>query len=267
MSTHASAENKPLNQRYAGRTAIVSGAASGIGLAITERLLAEGAFVCATDINKQALADLQHKNLVTFAGDISHPNTTDQVVKLAQALNGGAIDALFNNAGISSISPAEDFEFENWRRVMDVNLDGAFRLAQAAGRIMIRQGKGAILNTASPAGIAGIPHSIAYVASKHAIVGVTKALAVEWGKYGVRVNAICPGLTETGMNAAFRENHPDRWAKREEINPMRRGGTQDEQAATALFLNSDEASYTNGQIAVIDGGQDSLFSGYAVAFR
>lgn len=267
MSTQDSAELPALPRRYEGRTAVVSGAASGIGLAITQRLLREGATVCATDINDAALRDMQAENLVTVAGDISDPMTTDRVIELAQSLNGGAIHALFNNAGISSISPAEDFEFSNWRRVMDVNLDAAFRLAQAAGRLMIAQGSGAILNTASPAGIAGIPNSIAYVASKHAIVGLTRALAVEWGKYGVRVNAICPGLTETGMNATLREEHPERWAQRESINPLRRGATQDEQAATALFLNSDEASYTNGQIAVVDGGQDAMFSGYAVAFR
>lgn len=256
-----------LPQRYQGKIAVVSGAASGIGRAITDRLLAEGAIVCATDLNAEALDGMAQDRLFTIAGDISDPQTVEDLVELARDTGRGVIHALFNNAGMSSSSPAEDFAFENWRRVMDVNLDAAFRLAQGVGRVMISQGKGAILNTASPAGIAGIPNSIAYVASKHALVGVTRALAVEWAKYGVRVNAICPGLTESGLNEQLRRETPERWARREEINPMRRGGLQNEQAATALFLNSDEASYTNGQIAVVDGGQDALFSGYAVAFR
>jgi NAD(P)-dependent dehydrogenase (short-subunit alcohol dehydrogenase family) len=264
--THQTKANEAV-QRYEGKTAVVTGAASGIGRAITQRLLEEGAQVCATDINAEGLKTMRHERLLNVPGDISDPRTIATVVTQAQHLGNGEIHALFNNAGISAISPAEDFEFDAWRRVMDINLDAAFRMAQGVGRIMIKQGHGAILNTASPAGIAGIPNSIAYVASKHALVGVTRALAVEWGKLGLRVNAICPGLTESGLNEQLRQEHPERWAQREQINPMRRGGQQHEQAATALFLNSDEASYTNGQIAVIDGGQDALFSGYAVAFR
>lgn len=253
--------------RYSGRTAIVSGAASGIGLAITKRLLREGATVLATDIDEAGLGALRHENLTTYTADISNPSTAPKLVELAQEMTGGAIHALFNNAGVSSIAPAEDFSFSSWRRVMDINLDGAFLLAQAVGRAMINLRQGAILNTASPAGISGIPNSIAYVASKHALVGITRALAVEWGKYGVRVNAICPGLTGTGMNAKFREEHMERWTQREVVNPLRRSGTPEDQAATALFLNSDESAYTTGQIVVIDGGQSTLNSGYAVPFR
>lgn len=253
--------------RYAGRTALVSGAASGIGRAITEQLLAEDAQVIATDIDSAALAGLSHANLVTHAGDITDAGTIAALVALINSEAQGQIHALFNNAGVSVISPAASFAFSDWRRVMDINLDATFRLAQAVGQIMIAQGYGAILNTASPAGVAGIPNSIAYVASKHALVGLTRGLAVEWGPHGVRVNAMCPGLTESGMNAAFREEHPERWLNREAINPLRRGATAGEQAATALFLNSDDASYTNGQISVVDGGQDALYSGYAVTFR
>jgi NAD(P)-dependent dehydrogenase (short-subunit alcohol dehydrogenase family) len=205
--------------------------------------------------------------LVTVAGDITDSGTVRSLVERAREIGGGEIHTLFNNAGVSVISPAESFELDDWRRVLDINLDATFRLAQAVGRIMIAQGYGTILNTASPAGIAGIQNSIAYVASKHAVVGLTRGLAVEWGPHGIRVNAICPGLTETGMNSAFREQYPERWDERKAINPLRRGATPEEQAATALFLNSDEASYTTGQIAVIDGGQDALYSGYAVAFR
>lgn len=255
------------NGRYHQRVALVSGAGSGIGLAMTERLLAEGALVCATDINTTALEGLDHGNLAIVNGDITDGNTVNRAVARARELADGGIDALFNNAGISASAPAAEVSFAQWRKVMDVNLDAAFRLAQAAGQVMIERGHGAILNTASPAGIAGITNSIAYVASKHAIIGLTRGLAVEWGPLGVRVNAICPGLTETGMNETFRTEHPQRWASREKINPLRRAGHVQEQAATALFLNSTDASYTTGQIAVVDGGQDALYSGYTVAFR
>ena len=253
--------------RYEGRVAVVTGAASGIGKAIAEQLSAEGAIVLASDLNAEGLGELQGANIHIVAADIADPATAGQLVEAATAVGAGRIDALFNNAGISVIGPAETFAIEDWRRVMNINLDAAFRVAIAVGQVMIEQRGGAILNTASPAGMFGIPNSIAYVVSKHGLVGLTRGLAVEWGQYGIRVNAICPGLTATGMNTQLRAERPDRWSEREARTPLGRGGVPSDQAATALFLNSVEAAYTTGQVAEVDGGQHALYSGYTVAFR
>lgn len=253
--------------RYEGRTAIITGAGSGIGKAIAEQLHDEGATVIANDLHMETLAQLSGARIHPVAADIADPGTAELLVATAVKKGSGRIDALFNNAGISVIGAAETFAEDDWNRVMDVNLNSAFRLAIAVGRIMIGQGGGAILNTASVAGIFGIPRSVAYVVSKHGVIGLTRALAVEWGQYGIRVNALCPGFTATGMNTQLREDHPKRWSGREAGSPLGRAGLPEEQAATALFLNSDEASYTTGQIAVVDGGQHSLYSGYAVPFR
>lgn len=257
----------PGRRRYEGKVAIVTGAASGIGKAIAEQLSAEGAIVVANDLHPHALESVHGNQIHSVAADISDQATPDLLVAEALSVGTGRIDALFNNAGISVHGPAEDFDMADWRRVMDVNLDSAFLLSVAAGRIMIAQKGGAILNTASPAGIFGIPNSIAYVVSKHGLVGLTRGLAVEWGQYGVRVNAIAPGLTSTGMNTALRAEKPERWSGREANTPLRRGGEPSDQAAMALFLNSDEASYISGLIAPVDGGQHALFSGQAIPFR
>lgn len=254
--------------RYADKVAIVTGAGAGIGHAITRRLLAEGAFVVANDRDATSLAALESEHidgrLVTAHGDVSDPALPQHLVDLALSRGTGRLDALFNHAGVGSATGALDLTEAEWSKVMSINVDSVFRLAQAAGRVMVAQGSGAILNTASIAGTHGLPGRLAYVASKHAVVGITRALAVEWGEHGIRVNALCPGLTETVMSQRLREDHPDYWAARESIVPLRRAGTPEEQAATALFLNSDDAAYVSGLIAEIDGGAHTLHSGYTV---
>jgi NAD(P)-dependent dehydrogenase (short-subunit alcohol dehydrogenase family) len=252
-------------RRYEGRVAIVTGAASGIGRAIVEGLLAEGAFVVANDLNAEALESLADERLVTVAGDVSDPTTPSRLTEAALSLGQGRIHALFNNAGIGSSTPSLDLDPAEWRRVMDINVDAVFRLSVAVGRVMIDQGGGAILNTSSVAGTNGLPGRVAYVTSKHAVVGLTRALAVEWGVHGIRVNAICPGLTETGMSEWLRKEAPEYWAAREAVVPLRRAGAASEQAAVALFLCSDDASYISGLIAEVDGGTHALYAGYTVS--
>jgi NAD(P)-dependent dehydrogenase (short-subunit alcohol dehydrogenase family) len=269
MIRPAAAGTSTHRRRYDGKVALVTGAGSGIGLAITRQLLAEGAWVLANDIDRQALdaltAEAPSERIVTVAGDVSAPDLPQQLVDAALTAGGGRLDALFNHAGVGSARPALDLDDREWRRVMDVNVDAVYRLAVAAGRVMVDQGGGAILNTASIAGTHGLPGRLAYVASKHAVVGITRGLAVEWGQYGVRVNALCPGLTETAMSQRLREESPQYWEAREALVPLRRAGLADEQAATALFLNSDDAGYVSGLVAEVDGAAHALHSGYTVS--
>jgi NAD(P)-dependent dehydrogenase (short-subunit alcohol dehydrogenase family) len=230
------------------------------------RLLDEGCAVVANDLDGNRLAELgTAERLRTLSADVCAPDAPERLVDAALHLGNGRIDALFNNAGIGSATPSLQMQTAEWRRVMDVNVDAAFHLAAAVGRVMVDQGGGAILNTASVAGTHGLPHRAAYVVSKHAVVGMTRALAVEWGPHGVRVNAICPGLTESGMSDQLKRTRPEYWAAREAIVPLRRAGRADEQAALAAYLCSDDASYVSGLIAEVDGGTHALYAGYAVS--
>ncbi|PWJ02444.1 hypothetical protein DKG34_38510 [Streptomyces sp. NWU49] len=251
-------------KRYTGKVAVVTGAASGIGRAIVEGLLAEGAMVVANDVSAGPLTELQGDQVVTVAADVREPGAAQQLADAARGLGDGRIDVLFNNAGISRARPAAEVDDATWSHVMGVNNDAAFHVATAVGRVMIEQGHGAVLNTASVAGTHGLPGNVPYVVSKHAVVGLTRALAVEWGVHGIRVNALCPGLTATGMNTRVRAVDSGYWEAREAVVPLRRAGTPEEQAAVALFLNSEEASYVSGLIAEVDGGTHALYAGYAV---
>ena len=248
--------------RYAGKVAITTGGATGIGRAIVERVVAEGGTVVVNDLNEDNLAWAQETDRVLpVVGDIGDPATSDRLVAAALEA-GGRIDAVFNNAGIVTYQPAESYAPEDWDLNIRVNLNAHFQLAQRAGRVMIEQRSGAILNVASGAGLQGIPFNVAYVATKHGVIGITRALAVEWARYGIRVNALCPGFTESPLQRQSREQSPETFEKRQRLTPLHRPGRPEEQAAMAVFLNSDESSYTTGLIAVIDSGNHTLYSGY-----
>ncbi|GAA2862013.1 SDR family oxidoreductase [Pseudonocardia halophobica] len=251
-----------MTDRFRGKVAIVTGASAGIGRAVALALAAEGARVVVNALDPVGLEKLgTEADLVAVVGDTAEEDTADRLV--AAALDtGGRVDLLVNNAGVHRSVPTAEFSSAEWRRVIDINLNGYFYLARAAGAVMIRQRAGVILNVASTAGVAAALNSAAYVASKHGVVGLTKALAVDWARYGIRVNALGPGLTTTGMVQAFAESAPDLYAARERRVPLGRAASPEEQAATALFLLSDESAYTSGQILVVDGGGAALYSGY-----
>jgi gluconate 5-dehydrogenase len=166
----------------------------------------------------------------------------------------GAVDILVNNAGISWGAPAAEMPLERWRQVLDVNLTGAFLFAQAAGREMLARGRGSIINVASVAGLIGSTsgfHAAAYTASKAGLIGLTRELAAEWGRKGVRVNAIAPGF--------FHSRLADRVIEKLEptirrTNPIPRVGAAGELKGVAVFLASDAASYITGHTLVVDGG-------------
>lgn len=256
--------------RFEEKVVVVTGAASGIGLHAAQRFAAEGAVVAVNDLRQdaaEAAAEaIRAKGGQAFAlpGDVSDPA---QVAANIDDVLGrhGRIDVLVNNAGMIDYGAATEVSAERWRRIQSVNTDGVFLWSQGvAVKSMIPRAAGAIVNVASTAGLAGIPQNVGYVASKHAVVGITKALAVEWSRLGVRVNCLCPGLTETEMVQAVAARNPAMWADRRQRVPSGRAATPDEQASAIAFLASDEASYVTGLVMNVDGGQMALFSGYSI---
>lgn len=247
-------------------TAIVTGAGSGIGLAITRKLLARGTRVVACDVNLGALSDLQQPELVTVAADVTAEPTPAALVTAALDLSPTeTIDSLFNCAGVLSLTSASALAKSEWDRVLYVNLTSLFLVTQEVGVAMQRARSGAILNVASIAGSHGVPTGLAYSVSKHGVIGLTRTLAIEWAPYGIRVNALSPGFTTSGMTEDFRTADPARYLERLSRVPLGRAGTADEQADMALFLNSESAAYATGMNVEVDGGGHALYSGYAPA--
>jgi NAD(P)-dependent dehydrogenase (short-subunit alcohol dehydrogenase family) len=250
--------------RFKDKIVIVTGAASGIGFSTAQQFASEGAIVALNDVRTDAVRDAVTKiggNSFGIPGDVSD---MDQVFANVQHVMNrhGRIDVLVNNAGVFSIEPAETVSVESWKRTNAINLDGVFYWAQAvAVQSMIPNRSGAIVNVASGAGLTAIPNSIAYVASKHAVVGVTKALAVEWGRHNIRVNAVCPGLTETDMVREAAAANPARFAERRKRIPIGHGASADDQANAILFLASAEASSISGLAMIIDGGTLAMSAG------
>lgn len=248
-----------------GKVAIITGAGLGIGRAVAHRFAQEGAMLVLNDIIEERLEEVGKALPIArlVVGDVAYPATAERIVTAAME-KFGRIDILVNNAGISHAYPAEDLSSDEWERIVAVNLSGEFYMAQAVGKCMIKQRFGCIINVASMAGLHGIPENVAYVASKHGVVGLTKALTVEWARYGIRVNCVCPGLTATPMVEALEKEAPTIFRERKKRIPVGRLATPEEQAAVILFLASDEASYVSGLIANVDAGSHALYSGYAL---
>lgn len=197
-----------------------------------------------------------------LTGDVSNPqHVADHVEAVMRAF--GRIDVLVNNAGIIRRAPTAQVPVEDWRLVMSINLDGVFYWAQAAAaRSMIPRRAGAIVNVASIGGLVGFPNAASYVASKHGVIGLTKALAVDWGQYHIRVNAVCPGMTWSNLSKADFAKNPNHYSDRIPRIPLGQAGQPEEQANAILFLASAQASYVSGLIMNIDGGQVALSSGH-----
>jgi NAD(P)-dependent dehydrogenase (short-subunit alcohol dehydrogenase family) len=172
----------------------------------------------------------------------------------------GAIDGLVNNAGITKVAPALDFDLSDWRRILETNVTGVFICARAAARHMLAAGRGSIVNIASLSSFIGQPERAAYVSSKTAVLGMTKSLAVEWGPLGVRVNAIAPGYIETDLVTDLLDRGVLQRDVVEGRTPLRRFGTPDDLVGAALFLLGDRSAFATGQALSIDGGW--LANGY-----
>ena len=244
--------------RLAGKTAIITGAASGIGRASAGLFAAEGANVVLAD-RSEAVHDVAAEigeRAVAFAGDAGDKVFVDDLVA-ATMRRFGALDIAFANAGISGgMHRLLDLEVSEWEEVLRINLIGAFLLVQASAREMVKVGKGAILCTASVAGIRSGAGGSPYSASKAGVINFVQTSAYQLSGTGVRINAICPGVIETGMTKPMFDMARERGTESKigQLNPLKRAAQPIEVAKLALFLASDDASYVNGQAVAADGG-------------
>lgn len=246
-----------------GKTALITGAARGIGKAVALKFAAEGANIAFTDIvlNEEMAAALEatRKEIeavgVTcraYAGNAADFAETASVVQQIQN-DFGRIDILVNNAGITRDSLLLRMTEQQWDMVLNVNLKSAFNFCHACAPIMMRQRSGSIINMASVVGVHGNAGQSNYAASKAGLIALAKSLAQEFGSRGVRANAIAPGFIETAMTAALPEEVRKEWTQK---IPLRRGGQTEDIANVATFLASDMSSYVTGQVIQVDGGMN-----------
>lgn len=244
--------------RFTGKIAIVTGASSGIGKATAARLAVEGATVVLVDINADALqgAMLAGDGHIALPCDVSDEAAIkDLVAEVKRQF--GRIDVLANNAGvICNHAPIMEIESDDWLRVLGVNLIGVGNFIKHVGAVMVEQNAGAIVNTASVAGLRSGAGGNIYSASKAGVISLTQTTACDLGGYGVRVNAVCPGLIETGMTKGVFDyaRGAGKEKKLGQRCELRRYGHPEEIAAAIAFLASDDASYITGQALPVDGG-------------
>jgi 2-keto-3-deoxy-L-fuconate dehydrogenase len=231
--------------RFSGKTALVTGAAGGIGAAVVRMLRAEGAQVAVADRDTNGIEAEAH-----LPGDLLNSAYTDGLPRAAaEAL--GRLDIVINNAGVITRGKVTETTDADWALSLGVNVEAPFRISRAAIPIMAAQGGGAIVNTASIAGLIGLPTSSAYVAAKHGVVGLTKTAAIEYAESGIRVNAVCPGYIETEMT---RDTMARRGQQILSMVPFRRMGKAGEIAEMVCWLCSDRASFVTGASYNVDGG-------------
>ncbi|MHB8061932.1 MAG: SDR family oxidoreductase [Ruminiclostridium sp.] len=246
--------------RLDGKKIFVTGGARGIGKSIATALCEAGADVAIVDVDiaeaqktAEGLAKVNGTQTLAIKADITDPKQVDNMIEVILEKFGG-LNAAFCNAGICMNIPAENMTYDEWKKVIDINLSGVFLTAQAAGRVMLRNGGGSIINTASmSAHIVNVPQpQCSYNASKAGVIQLTKSLAVEWATRNVRVNCISPGYigTDLTLNSPTLKPLIEQWNA---VGPLHRLGRPDELQAIAVYLAGDVSSFTTGSDFVIDG--------------
>lgn len=245
------------SREFEGKTALVTGAGSGIGAQIARRLGALGCRVAIADVDGQAAEsvaaaiDAAGEAVLAIACDVADPQAVERVVRLAEDRWGG-LHLAVNNAGLPGCTQSlADHELAEWTRVIGVNLSGVFYGMKYQIPAMLRAGGGAIVNIASILGEVGTPGSAAYVAAKHGVVGLTRSAALDYARHGIRVNAIGPGYIDTPL---LKQASDTMRAELAGLHPMGRLGRADEIAELALFLLSERASFITGSHHIADGG-------------
>jgi 3-oxoacyl-[acyl-carrier protein] reductase len=247
--------------RLAGKVTLVTGAGSGIGRASARLFAAEGAQVVVVDVKGAAetvaAIEADGGEGLALATDVADESAVAAMATAALE-RFGRVDVLMNNAGIlDEFEPAAETSTETWNRVLGVNLYGQFFTSRALIPQMVERGDGAIINVASTAGLNGGNGGAAYTTSKHAVIGFTRQLCFDYARQGLRCNAICPGAVESGMTKEIFASPDAAVMEAVESAPIGRWAQPAELATAALFLASDEASFVNGAVFVVDGGFDS----------
>lgn len=235
------------------KVAVITGGVSGIGAATAKLFASEGAKLVLVDMNEEKGASIEAELKSGGSGAIfiKADVTSEEEVKniFTTALDTfGKVDILFNNAGIGAVKPTEELSYAEWRKTVEVDLDGVFLVAQAAIKEFLKAGSGVIVNTASMYGWVGSPGSAAYNAAKAGVVNLTRSLGLEYAARNIRVNALCPGFIDTPILG-----ETDRQALTT-ATPMNRLGKPEEMAKAVLFMASDDSSFMTGNSLIVDGG-------------
>lgn len=251
--------------RLDGKVALITGGGSGIGAAIAQRFVTDGAKVCITG-RRQAMLDKVLQCLptgtgTTCAGDVTQAEDAGRMVRTTLEF-GGALDVLVNNAAIDPGGSVTEIDPELWRKIMDINVNGPFMMMRAALPHMIKAGKGSIINVASLGGLRCLPGMPAYCTSKAALIMLTQQVALEYGPHNIRANAVCPGATRTEMLtnaltplAKAMGTDADGVFSRITANvPLRRAAYPNEMGGVCSFLASDDSSYMTAAVLLLDGG-------------